>query len=404
MRRISGLAATATVALAACTDPGHIRSDGATGVETVEAGSSGFDGRPPDAVHTEAPVAEVYVIASADVVAARLARFLWAGIADADLTARLGGAPLTPARVSAVADQMLSDARSKNGISAFFRWWLLLESLVTLEKEDPGNVLDAALRESMTREAPALGAHLTIETRGTFADLLMAPFTFVDERLARHYGIPGVSGTEMRRMPYPGGQSRIGMLTGAGLLALFSSLSSPSWPAKRSWLITDPLLCSVPIRSFLPPPPLDPNRSIREQMIAVTKDGTCMGCHKLLNSPGFAFIGFDSFGRWRPEPGHGPNETAGWIPKEIMADEPKFEGPEQLARLLASRDEGPRCLTRHWMQYAVDPKTPAVGPAPEGMQQSLAEAYEAFARSGFELRQLVLAIVRTRAFAAAATQ
>jgi hypothetical protein len=189
------------------------------------------------------------------------------------------------------------------------------------------------------------------------------------------------------------------LLSGAGLLTVFSSLASPSWPAKRGWVITDQLLCTIPIRSFLPMSPPDPSRSIREQMIVATAADTCMACHKILNSPGFALIGFDSFGRWRPEAGHGPGETAGWIPRQIMADEPHFEGPEQLARLLASREEGPRCLTRHWLQFAVDRETPAQGPAPDPMRRSLDEAYQAFAGARFQLRALVLAIVRTKAFA-----
>jgi hypothetical protein len=211
----------------------------------------------------------------------------------------------------------------------------------------------------------------------------------------------GVSGGDFRRADYPVGQNRIGLLTGAGLLTLFASLATPSWPAKRGWLIDDPLLCMVPIRSFLPTPPLDPARSIRAQMIEITRPGSCMGCHQYLNSPGFALIGFDSFGRWRPEAGHGPRETEGWIPAAIMADEPHFDGLAALARLLAARPEAARCLTERWLRFALDRAAPLESALPAAGPRSAADAYAAFARSGFVLRELLLAIVRTPAFAAA---
>jgi hypothetical protein len=234
----------------------------------------------------------------------------------------------------------------------------------------------------------------------SIVDLLDADYTFVDERLARHYGIDGVSGPEFRRIPYPPGQQRIGILTGAGVLTLFSSLASPSWPAKRGWLINDPLLCVLPIRTLLPTTTPDPRRSIRQQMIDVTSPAGCMGCHRVLNSPGFAFIGFDGFGRWRPEAGHGPGETAGWIAADVLADEPHFDGPAELAQLLAARQEPRRCLTSRWLEFAVDPGRQDQGPRPPAFERSVEAAHARFARSGHQLRELVLGIVGSELFLA----
>jgi hypothetical protein len=184
------------------------------------------------------------------------------------------------------------------------------------------------------------------------------------------------------------------------MLARFASIDGDfSWPAKRSWMIVDELMCVAVPRTFLPPPTLDPARSIRQQMIDVTKGG-CMGCHSLLNSPGFAFIGFDIQGRWRPAPGHGPGETEGWIPQQVLEDEPHFEGPEQLARLLISRPRATQCIASVWLQYAVDDKQVAsVPPQAPDIQRSLPATYAAFARAGFQLRHLPIAIVRSSAFA-----
>jgi hypothetical protein len=190
----------------------------------------------------------------------------------------------------------------------------------------------------------------------------------------------------------------VGVLAGAGVLTVFSGPSTPSWPSKRGWLISEWLLCrKLPPRPMAAPPP-DGRRSIREQMINVTASGTCMGCHRYVDSPGFAFIGFDSFGRWRPEPGYGAGENRGWITREILPDEPHFADLPGLARLLADRAEARRCFAQQWLQFAVDRseqvRTPDAGP----LAASLETLYQGFQRSGFRLRALMLAIVETEAF------
>jgi hypothetical protein len=357
--------------------------------------ASGGPGDSGSAIDT-APVA--WAMATPAVLGRRLARFLWAQEEDASTVRSLEEGPPTPDGVARVAESMLLDARARRGVVGFYKWWLLLDVLPTLDKEDPDGVLDPAMRRSMMEEAPALGTFLTLDTEGTLTDLLTADFTFVDERLARHYGMEGVAGTDFRKVAYPGGQPRVGLVSGAGVLSVFASLSTPSWPVKRGWLVTDQLLCTPVIRSFLPPSTPDPNRSLREQMIEVTSAGSCMACHRILNSPGFALIGFDSFGRWRPEPGHGPGETAGWIPEEIMPDAPKFEGIAQLAALLASRSETRRCFVRQWLQFAVDRATVVRSEVPQPLAASIAEASAAFERSGLSLRSLIIAITRTEAF------
>jgi hypothetical protein len=356
------------------------------------------DGGRDDEAVAEEPA---FPLAPAKVIAERLARFLWDEEPDDRLHERLERQTLDRGVLATIADEMLNDPRAVRGVQAFFRWWLLLATLENLEKVDPARVLDSSLRQAMMNEAPAVGAHVTLETKGTYTELLTAPFTFMNERLAKHYGASGVVGETFRKVPYPPGQNRVGLLTGAGVLTMFASLSSPSWPAKRGWLITDQILCVIPIRTLLPPPDLDARRSIREQMITVTASPSCTGCHDLLNSPGFAFIGFDSFGRWRPEAGHGPGETEGWIPRTILADEPRFDGPAELAGLLASRIETSLCFTRFWLQYALSPSTGSAGLRSPAVEQSLGASYSHFAKSGFQLRQLPIAIVRTRAFSGA---
>jgi len=330
--------------------------------------------------------------ASAEVIASRLAHMIWNDSADAELIdgLRMG---VSRQSVGDAAARMLADPRAREGIAAFFRWWLFFDET---RPGDDANPLTAALRS----EAPALGTYLTLDADGTLADLLTAPYTFMNEDLASVYGVAGIAGPELRRVPFPAGEPRIGLLTGAGMLSFYSSLVNPSWPAKRGWMVNDPLLCTAITRSFLPNYEPDVTRSIRQQMIDATAASACMACHDLLNSPGFAFIGFDSFGRWHPEPGAAPNETEGWIPADIMPDQPRFDGPADLAHLLVEREETRRCFVRQWLQFAVysDSSSPiARTPAPED-QVSVETALRAFTESGLRLSSAITAVARTNAF------
>jgi hypothetical protein len=352
---------------------------------------------PPRASSNDSGAGPPVELASPEVIAARLARYLWdADVADTWVVELLRGAPLSPDLVRNTAAKMIADPRARNGVTAFYRWWLSLDLLSTVAKVDPGGVLDADLRTSMAREAPALGAALTLDGPGTFADLLTSDFTYVDERLARHYGMAGVSGPAMQRMPYPHEHRRMGVIGGAGILTVFASLDNPSWPAKRGWLVVGPMLCGPFVTAFLQQPPPDPTRSIRQQMIDMTAPSPCMGCHGFLNPGGFAFTEFDSFGRWNVQPGAGPGETAGWLPENFVPDRPTYEDLPSLARLLAGREEVHRCFVRQWLQFAIDRKQLRALP-PDTELSSFELAYAAFTASKLDLRELVLTIARTDA-------
>ncbi|HEY0712852.1 MAG TPA: DUF1588 domain-containing protein [Polyangia bacterium] len=388
----------------ACAGPASAPTPGSGGgPPVIDAGvtsdsrPSRTDTLPPIPGLTPDTPAERFTPLPADVLAKRLVRLLWDQTdVPASLVADLAGQSLDGDRIAAIAESMLSDPRGEAGVRAFFRHWLDtntgLRDFASWPKEARAEV----------EESAALGAHITRAVDGTYADLLSAPFTFVNEALAPRYGLSDVRGEEWRKIPYPAGQNRFGLLTGAGILSRFATVDIEfSWPAKRSWMILDQILCFGVPKTFLETPPPDANKSIRQQMIEVTAPSNCMACHQFLNSPGFAFIGFDREGRWRPAPGHGPDETKGWLPALLFADEPQFDGPEQLARLLIERPRAAQCLANSWLQYAVDPKelpllenirTPSVA-------ESLPATYGAFVRSGFRLKALLIAVARSKAVA-----
>ncbi len=118
---------------------------------------------------------------------------------------------------------MLADERAREGVAAFYRWWLYFGTEVPADQSDPLSVARRA-------EAPAVGTYLTLDADGTFADLLTASFTFMNETLAEVYGVDGVVGSELRVVPYPSNEPRIGLLTGAGALSFYSSVDDPPWP------------------------------------------------------------------------------------------------------------------------------------------------------------------------------
>jgi hypothetical protein len=335
-----------------------------------------------------------FPLAAPDELARRLARFLWSTTPDTALVEELRARP-TPEAVSALAGRMLRDPRARAGVGAFFRWWLLLDDLPTLPKQD--GVLTPALRESMRREAEALGTFVLLDGDGRLSTLYTAPFTFADERLARHYGVPGVTGPAFVKIPTDT-PDRAGILGGAGVLTRFASFWQPTWPPKRSWLVNGAALC-LPL-SGSPPvgEEIDPARPIRAQLVELTAPGSCMVCHRMLNDPGMAFLKFDTYGRHQPTDPGGPLDTRGTMPEELMADRPAFDGQPALMRLLAGRDEPRRCMAQAWLQFAVARDLPPPRTPPAAVMSSLEEIADAFAASGGDLRMLPAAVARSQAF------
>ena len=350
---------------------------------------------PPDAAAGGDPLAAPAVLAQ------RLARFLWGEqTADAALTAELSGVT-TRAGVAAVARRMLGEpARARAGMEGFYRWWLRLDDLATLEKDDPQHLLTPALRASMAREAPAFGAYVILEGDGKFDTLLRAPYTFMDETLAAHYGLTTIKGPEMRQVPY-GAPDRVGILGGAGVLTRFASVREPTWPARRYWLISEALLCESTI---LPPPSLqssqiDPKKPIRAQMTSVTSAQMCQICHVHVNPYGFLFLRFDTFGRFID------HDVGGALDPTAVVDlgDGRFalEDQPDLMKFLSARPEARRCFTDRWMGYGVEGSTSGMGfirEPPKHLAASVDEALAVFEASGGDMRELIVAVAGSTDF------
>jgi len=208
-----------------------------------------------------------------------------------------------------------------------------------------------ALRQAMIRESLLFFEAMVREDRG-IPDLLDADFTFVNEPLARHYRITGVTGKEFVRVKLPA--SGGGILTQASILTLSSNATRTS-PVKRGKFILEQILNTPP-----PPPPPDLNipeledqkqlkGTLRQQMEQHRANAVCASCHQRMDPIGFAFENFDPTGAWRDKDGGAAIDAAGVLP-----DGRTFDGPAGLKRILrADKETFVRCLTEKMLTYAL---------------------------------------------------
>lgn len=286
-------------------------------------------------------------------LATRLSYFLWASMPDAALRrAADTGTLRNVAVLEAQVRRMLRDPRARSLAEQFGGQWLqfrALESLTRNRERFPD--FEDYLRQSMRRETQLFIEHIIREDR-SILDFIDARYTFLNERLARHYGIDGVTGPEFRRVDLSG-TPRGGVLTHASVLTV-SSYATRTSPVLRGKWILDTLLNAPP-----PDPPPDvPNlddsqigtaASMRVQLEQHRKNPTCAGCHRRMDPLGFGLENFDAVGAWRTSEGAFPIDAHGVLPN---GDE--FNGPEQLRAVLASHpDAFARCLTAKLMTYAI---------------------------------------------------
>ena len=238
-------------------------------------------------------------------VASRLSFFLWGGIPDeALLDAAEEGRLTEPAVLEAQVRRMLADPRARSLVDDFAMQWLHLRNLEDVQGDPvPFPDFDDNLVEAFRQETTLFLASTLREDRSVL-DLLDADYTFVDERLARHYGIPGVYGSRFRRVPLPDLTQRGGLLGHGGLLALTSYPTRTSPVLRGKWLL-DTILGAPP-----PSPPPDVpalpegegggrTTSVRERLERHRQAPACATCHASIDPPGFALEQYDGLGAWR---------------------------------------------------------------------------------------------------------
>jgi mono/diheme cytochrome c family protein len=270
-------------------------------------------------------------------LASRLSFFLWSSIPDDQLlNLAVQGKLQNPVVLEQQVKRMLADQRARALGSNFAGQWLYLRNLKSHQPdEDVFPDFDDNLRQGLKRETELLFENIVLEDRGIL-ELLDANYTFVNERLARHYGIPNIYGDQFRRVNVPGDYRR-GLL-GQGSVLTLNSYANRTSPVTRGKYVLTNILGTPP-----PPPPADvppldekPGKaaSMRERMEEHRKNPACAGCHKLMDPIGLALENFDGIGRWRTS-----EAGAGIDASSTLWDGTAVEGPAGLRRAILNRPE-----------------------------------------------------------------
>ena len=335
-----------------------------------------------------------------DELATRLSYFLWGSLPDAALQRALAaGGETADATLDAAVDEMLDDPRASAFVERFAGQWLYLRNLANVA---PDYVkfpdFDEALRVAMRAETEAYFRAFLDEDRSAL-DMLDARFTFLNARLARHYGLPlppsDAPPEALRRVDLEAidpSAERGGLLSHGSVLTVTSYPTRTS-PVKRGKWVLEQLLCTVP-----PPPPpgveglieqVDPNATFRERLEQHRSEPICAGCHALMDPIGFGLERYDGVGAARTLDVGQPIDDSG----VLFGDRP-FHGARELAALLKDDLALPECMVEQVFTFAV-------GRAPTNDDLCALDAIEAeFAARGHRLRALVKAIVKSPAFRA----
>ncbi len=271
-------------------------------------------------------------------LASRLSFFLWSSIPDQELVDLAVRNQLHRPQVqTAQVRRMLADSRASALVENFAGQWLFLRELATVTPEVEG--FDENLREAFIEETRSLVGWVFSQDR-PLTELLTADYSFLNERLARHYGIPDVRGSHFRMVKLPPGTHRRGLLGQGSILTITSTASRTSPVIRGAWILENILGAPPPA----PPPGVETNldgdgtqvitASVRQRLENHRKNPSCAACHSVIDPVGFALENFNAIGAWRERDGDSPVDARG-----TLVDGTRLEGPDDLVNALTSRSQ-----------------------------------------------------------------
>ncbi len=289
-------------------------------------------------------------------LASRLSFFLWSSIPDEELLGLAEKGKLKePAVLTTQVDRMLEDRRSKAFVNNFAGQWLYLRNLAQVKPDqDAFPEYDLTLRQAFEEETNLFFNAILRENRPV-TELLSANFTYLNQRLAEHYEIPGIYGSQYRRVTMTD-PNRGGLLGQGSILTVTSYPNRTSVVQRGKWVLEN-LIGSPP-----PPPPPDVDTNLetkskdgklltmRQQMEQHRANPTCAGCHSRMDPIGFALENYDGVGKWRAKDAGSDIDATGKLP-----DGTTFKGPEGLKNLLVSahKDEFVETFTEKLLTFAL---------------------------------------------------
>jgi len=325
-------------------------------------------------------------------LASRLSFFLWSSIPDEELLKlAIDGKLHQPAVLERQTRRMLADPKSRSLVTNFANQWLFLREL---KNANPDVTIfpdfDDNLRQAFQRETELLFESVIREDRSVL-DLLDSDYTFVNERLARHYGIPNIYGPDFRRVPVPN-DARRGLL-GHGSLQLVTSNPNRTSPVMRGkWILENLIGTQAP----LPPPDVPPleekptatAKSVRERIEQHRASPACAGCHKIMDPIGLAMENFDAVGRWRTS-----DEGVAIDASGQLVDGTPLNGPSSLRKAMLDRqDVFVAAMTEKLLMYGVGRETKYYDmPAVRTVMRDAA-------KNRYRLSDLILGVVKSAPF------
>ena len=297
-----------------------------------------FEREPLDSARDKPlPAGTVYRISDLE-LASRLSFFLWSSVPDDELRdAAVRGQLKNPAVLERHVRRLLADPRADALVSNFAGQWLFLRELKNVRPDSPD--FDENLRRSFQRETELLFRTIVREDR-PIIDLLDADFTFVDERLAKHYGMEGIRGSRVRRVPLAANDPRRGLLGHGSILTVTSAANRTSPVVRGKWVL-DNLLGMPPPQ---PPPGVETNlekdaaqvkvTTLRQRLEMHRANAVCASCHKVMDPIGLTLENFDHVGKWRIADGKAPIDATAQL-----VDGTKLDGPLSLRRALLERSD-----------------------------------------------------------------
>ncbi len=333
-------------------------------------------------------------------LASRLSFFLWSSIPDTQLLDLAAQSRLhTPAVLEAQVRRMLADPKADALTTNFAGQWLYLRNLRNMQpnsEEFPD--FDDNLRQAFEREASLFFASIVHEDRNVL-DLMTANYTFLNERLAEHYGIPGIYGSQFRRVTLTD-EARFGLLGKGAVLMVTSHVDRTSPVVRGKWVLENLLAAPVPpMAANVPPLNENANRNgriltMRERMEEHRRNPVCAQCHKIMDPIGLSMENFDAVGAWRLR--DGDSVTGPGTPIDAngeLLDGTKINGVISLRKaLLRQPDMFVQTVTEKLMIYAL-----GRGLQPYDMPQVRAIVRET-APSGYRFSSIVLGIINSTSF------
>jgi hypothetical protein len=324
--------------------------------------------------------------------ASRLSYLFWGTMPDGELMAAAEAGNLETAdQVAAQARRLLAAERAKQALAIFNEQWLAVENTDSIQK-DASLMFDPALVPLLRKETELFLEEVMWKGEGTLSALLTAPFSMMNEKLARFYGVKGPAGESFQRVDLDPNQ-RAGFLTQASFLASHA-LPTQTDPVRRGKFIREQFFCQIP-----PPPPADlmvrppdlaPNLTTRERFSQHASDPLCETCHRLMDPIGLGLENFDAVGLWRSSEAGRAVDASGQI-FNTDVDGPFVGARELSAKLLASgqvRD----CVVKQWFRFGYGRSET---PLDRCALETLKALYESKGRS---VRELLVALTQTDAF------